>query len=68
MFRWTQSVITKVNCNLVSWRANGCQRFPSDVESDLFPRFHKHVTPKASCITVNNPAIVKPRQIKANPL
>lgn len=27
-----QLVITKVNCNLVSWRAKGCKRFPSDVE------------------------------------
>ena len=63
-----QLVITKVNYNLVSWRANGCQRFPSDVEPYLYPRLHGHVTPKASCVTVNNPAIVKPSQIKANPL
>lgn len=75
MPRWTQIlviqyqlVITKVNYNLVSWRADGCKRFPSDVEPYPYPRLHGHVTPKASCVTVNNPAIVKPRQIKANPL
>lgn len=63
-----QLVITKVNNNLVSWRAKGCKRFPSDVEPYPYPRLHGHVTPNASCVTVNNPAFVKPSQIKANPL
>lgn len=54
-----QTVITKVNCNLVSWRAEGCERSPSDVEP--YPRLSEHVTPNASCVTVNNPVIVKPQ-------
>lgn len=61
--------IIEVNHNLVSWRAKGCKRFPSDVEPYLYPRLHGHVTPNASCVTVNNPAFVKPSQIEAiNPL
>lgn len=33
-----------------------------------YPRLYGHVTPNASCVTVNNPTLVKPGQIKANPL
>lgn len=41
---------------------------PSDLAPCLYPKLYGHVTPKASCVTVNNPTIVKSSQIKANPL
>lgn len=61
-----QLFIAEAKCNLVSWRAHGCQRFPSDIESYPYTPC-RHVTPKASCVTVNNPTIIKATQIKENP-
>lgn len=71
--RWAQILVGQCQSslkktNLVSQRANRCERFPIDVESCPCPRLHGHVTPKAPCLTVNNPSIIKPSQIRANPL
>lgn len=60
--RWGKTII---------WSVGGqkdVRGFPVLHSPIPYPRLHGHVTPNASCVTVNNPALVKPGQIKANPL
>lgn len=68
---WSTSSIESLLKQTVIWSVGGqkdVRGFPALPSPIPYPRLHGHVTPNASCVTVNNPAFVKLSQIKANPL
>lgn len=68
---WSASSSESSLKQTVIWSVGGqkdVRGFPALPSPIPYPRLHGHVTPNASCVTVNNPAFVKLSQIKANPL
>lgn len=68
---WSASSSESLLKQTVIWSVGGqkdVRGFPALPSPIPYPRLHGHVTPNASCVTVNNPAFVKLSQIKANPL
>lgn len=68
---WSASRSESLLKQTVIWSVGGqkdVRGFPALPSPIPYPSLHGHVTPNASCVTVNNPAFVKLSQIKANPL